>query len=166
MRKLNINIFPIIKREIFKLLQDNDIYINDYCKKYIEHDKFNFSEIEEERKIIITTLEEMGFRESVTLPEIMGKAKELGYKLCDPSAGVYLRLAYKSQKNSNNSVLSGQHKSPDSAIQIVSEQLESDFEFPRGLYIRKVDNKLWLRGFVCDDEHKFSLDNEMAFELE
>jgi hypothetical protein len=165
MRKMNINVFPIVKSDIFKLLNDNDIYINDYCKKYIEHEKFNFSEIEEERKIIIMTLEEMGFTEPVTQPEIMNKAKELGYKLCEPSMGVYLRLVYRNQRNSNNSILRGQHKSPDDAIQIVSKLLESDFTFPRGLYIRKVDNKLWLRGYICDDEHEISIENEMAFEL-
>ena len=80
------------------------------AKKYIEHNKFNFSEIEGQRKIIIVTLEEMGFTESVTHPEIVNKAKKLGYKLCEPSIGVYLRLDYINQKNSNNLILSGQHK--------------------------------------------------------
>ena len=161
---MNVDMFPIAKSEIFHLLEENEIMVNEYCKTYIEHERFRFSDTVGTRKIIILTLEEMDFTEPACIPEIENKAKELDYKLCEPSMGVYLRLHYTHQMNSNNTILSGQQRSPNGAVQIASAPLESDYDFPRGLYIRKVDHKLWLRGFICDDEHLFTIENQFAFE--
>ena len=164
-RIIEVKIFPVEKSKLFDYLEKNRIMVNESCRRYILHENFKFSEREFTKQIIITTLEEMGFTKPCTLMEIFRKAKSIGYDLCDYNLGVYLRLAFLNQVNSKNSILSGQHKSPNSSIQVVSNPVEEDDEFPKGLYLRKVDNQLWLRGFRCDFLHEFEISNEMAFEL-
>ena len=36
---------------------------------------------------------------------------------------------------------------------------------PRSLYLRKVEGVLWLRGYVCSEDHRWSPDDVFAFEL-
>ena len=65
---------------------------------------------------------------------------------------------------SRNSVLSGTHRAPDQAVTVLTAVLEEDNDFPKGLYLRNADGKLWLRGYVCDAEHHFSGDDLFAFQ--
>ncbi len=46
----------------------------------------------------------------------------------------------------------------------MSEILEMDDAFPKGLYLRKVDSNLWLRGYVCDASYSFPGDALFAFQ--
>lgn len=62
-------------------------------------------------------------------------------------------------------VLSGTHSSPDGAVTVLSELLEGDDAFPKGLYLRKVDGNLWLRGYVCDSAYRFPGDALFALEM-
>ena len=110
MKKMKVKVFPIAKKDIYNVFEENNIFINDYCRDFIEHEEFKLSESEDIKNIIILSLEEMGFTEPPTLPEIISKASDLGFRLCEPSIGVYLRLHYKEQTNSTNSVLSGAKK--------------------------------------------------------
>ena len=47
----------------------------------------------------------------------------------------------------------------------LSELLEGDDAFPKGLYLRKVDGGLWLRGYVCDPAYRFPGDALFALEI-
>ncbi|MBE5766959.1 MAG: hypothetical protein E7335_07350 [Clostridiales bacterium] len=95
---------------------------------------------------------------------VIQKAASLGLKPCHPAMGLYLRLAWKTQANSKNTALSGQHRAPDGAVTVLSLPLEKDDVFPKGLYLRSVDGKLWLRGYVCDNLHLWSAEDLFAFE--
>ena len=44
------------------------------------------------------------------------------------------------------------------------EIIERDDELPKGLYLRNVDGRLWLRGYVCDSAYRFSSNDLFAFE--
>lgn len=56
-----------------------------------------------------------------------------------------------------------QGKSPDGAICLLSPQFEEEFTFPRSVYLRKVDQDLWLRAARFDDEYVFPLTTLFAF---
>ena len=78
--------------------------------------------------------------------------------------GFFLRLAWTDQPQSQNSTLTGTHGSPDQAVTVLSEIIEQNDTFPKGLYLRNVDGNLWLRGYVCDDAYRFPGDALFAFE--
>lgn len=87
---------------------------------------------------------------------------EMGYHLPPAHLGVYLRLTLLEQEVSQDAILS-QGKSPDGAICLLSPQLEEEFTFPRSVYLRKVDQDLWLRAARFDDEYAFPLSTIFAF---
>ena len=81
-----------------------------------------------------------------------------------PCTGLFLRLAWRDQPQSRNSVLSGTHSAPDLSVTVLSEIPEQSDAFPKGLYLRNVDGKLWLRGYICDAAYRFPGDTLFAFE--
>ena len=86
------------------------------------------------------------------------------YSSYRPGTALFLRLAWSDQPMSRNSVLSGTHEAPDRAVTVLSEILEENDTFPKGLYLRNVDGVLWLRGYTCDAEYRFPADTLFAFE--
>lgn len=154
---------PFPKNQISRKLEEHNIFINRYAEVFFAHPTFS-TENAREMIIAIGSLREIGLENGGTLNEIFQKIKECGFKPCPTNAGLFLRFTWKDQPQSQNSILSGTYCSPDQAVVVLSEQMETDDAFPKGLYLRNVDGRLWLRGYVCDSEYRFSGDDLFAFE--
>jgi hypothetical protein len=77
-------------------------------------------------------------------------------------AAVFLRLHLTDQSESENTILTGTHRAPDGSITVLSEPLSQDDAFPKGLYLRNVSGRLWLRGYVCDADFLWSASDVFA----
>ena len=154
---------PFPKNRISHKLEEHDILINRYAEVFLAHPVFS-TENTREMTIAIASLREIGLENGGTLNEIFRQIEKSGFKPCPANTGLFLRFAWKNQPQSQNSVLSGTHGSPDQAAVVLSEPIETDDAFPKGLYLRNVDGRLWLRGYVCDSAYRFSGDDLFAFE--
>ena len=154
---------PFPKNRISHKLEEHDILINRYAEVFLAHPAFS-TENTREMTIAIASLREIGLENGGTLNEIFRQIEKSGFKPCPINTGLFLRFAWKNQPQSQNSVLSGTHGSPDQAVVVLSEPIETEDAFPKGLYLRNVDGGLWLRGYVCDSEYRFSGDDLFAFE--
>ena len=154
---------PFPKNRISHKLEEHDILINRYAEVFLAHPAFS-TENTREMTIAIASLREIGLENGGTLNEIFRQIEKSGFKPCPINTGLFLRLAWKNQPQSQNSVLSGTHGSPDQAVVVLSEPIETEDAFPKGLYLRNVDGRLWLRGYVCDSAYRFSGDDLFAFE--
>lgn len=158
---LKANPFP--KNQIFDKLEEHSILINQYAKEFFAHPAFS-TEHTGEMTIAIASLREIGLEKGAALNEIFQQIEKMCLKPCPINTGLFLRITWKSQPKSQNSILSGTHASPEQAVVVLSEQIETDDAFPKGLYLRNVDGKLWLRGYVCDSAYRFSCNDLFAFE--
>ncbi|WP_174852953.1 hypothetical protein [Streptococcus suis] len=164
-QRVRVELFPLKKEEILSYLDDKGILVNDYFKTYLAHPAYQeVQEVVEKQKCLveIVSLAGMGFDREATTPQIEERAVEMGYQLPPAHLGVYLRLTLLEQEVSQDTKLS-QGKSPDGAICLLSPQLEEEFTFPRSVYLRKVDQDLWLRAARFDDEYAFPLTTLFAF---
>ncbi|WP_105158478.1 hypothetical protein [Streptococcus suis] len=161
-QSVRIKLFPLKKEEIPAYLDDKGVFVNDYFKTYLDHSAYQVVEEQQECLVEIVSLADMGFDREATAPQIEERAVEMGYQLPPAPLGVYLRLALLEQEVSQDAILS-QGKSPDGAICLLSPQLEKEFTFPRSVYLRKVDQDLWLRAARFDDEYAFPLTTLFAF---
>ncbi|HFI0148914.1 TPA: hypothetical protein ACGO16_001472 [Streptococcus suis] len=161
-QSVRVELFPLKKEEILVYLADKGILVNDYFKTYLAHPAYQ--EVVERQGCLVevVSLADMGFAREATAPQIEERAVEMGYQLPPAHMGVYLRLALLEQEVSQDAILS-QGKSPDGAICLLSPQLEEEFTFPRSVYLRKVDQDLWLRAARFDDEYAFPLTILFAF---
>ena len=154
---------PFPKNRISHKLEEHDILINRYAEVFLAHPAFS-TENTREMTIAIASLREIGLENGGTLNEIFRQIEKSGFKPCPINTGLFLRFAWKNQPQSQNSVLSGTHGSPDQAVVVLSVPIETDDAFPKGLYLRNVDGRFWLRGYVCDSAYRFSGDDLFAFE--
>lgn len=163
MKKIILKIEPFPIDVIHKRLDAYGILTNDYAEEFFAHPCFKVG-YPREISLTIALLEEIGLDSGAALNEIFMHIPKVNLKPCASSVGLFLRLAWLDQPQSQNSIISGTHSSPDMAVTVLSEILEEDDNFPKGLYLRNVDSNLLLRGYICDDEYRFPSDAIFAFE--
>ena len=166
MKSITIRSFSFPKERLPELLKEHSVLINPYAEQYFSHSGFRTDGCPEELQITIASLHELGFSKGATLKDISEALTDFRLKPCHASTGLFLRIAWKEQRQSSNSVLTGTHHAPDSAVTVFSEPLEGNDDFPKGLYLRNVDGQLWLRGYVCDQDYLWSENDLFAFAQE
>lgn len=161
-KRIKIPLSPLEKDRIVDYLATRGVAVNDFFKLYISHGHYKEVTVAQEMEIEIVTLKDMGFNVPTSSPFIVQRAVEMGYQLPPAHLGFYLRLAFMDQDSSSDVILS-RGQSPDGAICLLSEKLEEDIAFPRSVYLRKVDQELWLRAARFDDDYAFSPSTIFAF---
>ena len=164
MRKFVLKIEPFPSEQIPDVLKEHGILINQYAEEFFAHPRFSIGR-SRETTVTIASLQEIGLENGATLRDIFTHISKTGLKACAVSTGLFLRLAWTDQPQSQNSTLTGTHSSPDQAVTVLSEIIDKDDAFPKGLYLRNVDGNLWLRGYVCDDAYRFPGDALFALEM-
>ncbi len=164
MRRISIERVSMTAEQSLQTLKKQGILTNSYAEKYISHPCFAATEPGEMTAAIIS-LKELGLDGGASLNELFKYIKGTQFSPCPPDTAFFLRLAWTDQPQSQNSVLTGKHSSPDQAVTVLSELLERDDSFPKGLYLRNVDGNLWLRGYVCDSSYRFPDDALFALKM-
>ena len=164
MRFITVRAEPFPKEQLPDILKQHAIFTNAYADSYFAHPGFCTDRFPDEVQIGIVSLQELGFEQGATLQEIAEALPDRQLGPCPAAAGLFLRIAWKEQEQSGNTVLTGTHQAPDRAVTVFSPLLEKDDGFPKGLYLRNVDGKLWLRGYICDDTYRWSGSDLFAFE--
>lgn len=154
MLRISIKRVPMTAEQSLETLMEHGILTNRYAEKYISHHCFAAGEPEEMTAAIIS-LEELGLDRGASLNELFQYIKGTQFSPCPPDTALFLRLAWTDQPQSQNSILTGTHSSPAQAVTVLSNLLERNDAFPKGLYLRNVDGNLWLRGYVCDSAYRF-----------
>jgi hypothetical protein len=88
----------------------------------------------------------------------------MGLALCPADTAPYLRLAMTWQRNAPDSELSA-GRSPAGALKVAAPLLSDDLEYPKGFYLRVIDQQPWLRGYRCDFAYRFDATDRFAFRL-
>ena len=160
----SLNRVPLPADRILHRLEERGIQINHDAEQYISHPRFS-AEQPGEMTAAVASPDELGLENGASLDELFRHIQETPFDPCPPDTGFFLRLAWTDQPQSGNSILTGTHGSPDQAVTVLSGILEQDNAFPKGLYLRKVNGSLWLRGYVCDFTYRFPGNALFAFEM-
>lgn len=151
------------RAELIGALAEAGVGLNVYASTLLEHGVFDDTAVEA-ITVVGRTVGELGLEGGGTLPQILAAARERGLLPCPPVTGPYLRLAVLDQTTASEPVMSN-GRAPTGSVTVASERLRDDDEYPRGFYLRVLDGRPWLRGYRCDDEHAWSLDDRFAFRL-
>ena len=146
------------------LPEKRGILLNDFARTYLHHPALAQTEVPGTLTFVLCTPSELGLTEGCTLAQLVKHAAKFGLSPCHPAAAVYLRLHLTDQAESTNQTLSGTHRAPDGSITVVCAPLPLEDGFPRGLYLRNVSGRLWLRGYVCPDSFLWSSADVFALE--
>ncbi|MCI0155411.1 hypothetical protein KNO15_01710 [Leifsonia shinshuensis] len=153
----------LTRAELRTALRAGGVLLNTHAETLLDHPVFDLRDPEEVR-IVERGVADLGLVDGATLPEVYAGAHARGLSLCPPDAGPYLRLAWTSQADAPDTVLSA-GRSPAGALKVASAQLSTDVEYPKGFYVRVVVGRLWLRGYRCDDEYLYEPGDRFAFRV-
>lgn len=149
--------------QLLTRLKNAGVQMNAYAEQYMSDSCFPAELPAVEITLRLVTPDTLGCGTGASLQTIFACAKERGLLLCPAETGAYLRLALQDQRRSQSSVLTGEHRAPEGAITVASAPLHDADDFPKGVYLRNVDDVLWLRGYCCTEEYGWPGDSVFAF---
>jgi len=153
----------ISKNILLNKLRESGIMMNEFSEIIFSSVLFQTSTEKQSISIIEASIKDIGFTKGATLSEISERIKEYGYADCPLEVGPYLRLKYTDQKEVDSGNIKNQN--PPGALVLFSIPLENDDDFPKGFYLRKMDGKLWLRGYRCSMDYVWIPEDRFIFKL-
>ena len=97
------------------------------------------------------------------ITDIFERAIQLGLALCPLELAPYYRLHYRDQPEGSRGKPVLEHQAPYGSITIASAILTANDDFPKGFYLRRIEDVLWLRGYRSGADHIWSPNDRFAF---
>lgn len=148
------------KHELLAKLKDTSILLNEYANILFSSELFMTSGTSQTASVIELSVNDLGFPDGANLAKVRNRARELGLLECPIELGPYFRLQYLDQVEAK---IISKHKAPKGSVTIISKPLMDSDDFPKGFYLRRIDGKLWLRGYKCDMQYKWEPFDMLAF---
>lgn len=154
------------KEQLLAHLKEVHVLLNDAAKTLFASELFTTSSIRQNLSTIEIAVVELGFPHGAKMPEIHARALEVGLRLPPLELGPHMRLQYKDQPEGHIGHPVTKHRAPPGSLNIASAPVCKDHEFPKGFYLRRIENVLWLRGYREDLEHLYDAEDRFIFCLE
>nr|WP_188634367.1 helicase [Lentibacillus kapialis] len=153
----------LTKSQLFQKMQQHSIMMNELGKKLFADDRFTTTDKTYSLKTVELTVRDLGLPEGATTSQLFTRAMQLDLALCPLELGPYLRLEYRDQPEGYLEKPARKYQAPYGSITIASGTLTDDVEFPKGFYLRRINDVLWLRGYVADDKYVWGPDDHFVF---
>ncbi len=153
----------LTKAELLQALQSNAIAMNESAERLFASEQFTTAATRYAVTTVELTVRDLGFPRGATIAEIYARAGALGLGLCPLELGPHLRLQYRDQPEGDWGQPVRRHQAPCGSITIASEQLTDDDAFPKGFYLRRIQDVLWLRGYRSGPAHVWEPDDHFIF---
>ena len=155
----------ISRMELLNKLKMAGVLLNEFSNILFSSKLFKTSSEKRSITIIEISLKDLGFPVGATLSEIRERTKEYGLSDCPLEVGPYLRLKYVNQEEVLEDSLERKNHTPPGCLTIFSKPLLNDDEFPKGFYLRKMDGKLWIRGYRCTMDFVWDPNDKFIFKI-
>lgn len=160
---ITLTIGDLPRAKLMEALTDADVHLNESAETLLNDEAFDHPDPQKVR-LVERSVAELGLRSGGSLSDILRAVELDGLELCPPVTGPYLRLVLRHQGNAPDSVLSV-GTAPSASLTIGSAPISADDEYPKGFYLRVIDEALWLRGYRCTDEHTWDPDDRFALRV-
>ncbi|HDZ3730110.1 TPA: hypothetical protein RSW61_001706 [Vibrio harveyi] len=128
--------------ELFQELKEQHIQFNQFALQLFEDQIIQTKQRGQTLSVLVTTPSELRAPFGATLAELVAHAALKGLEPCPLAVASYL-------------LLQGISLTKDEYITLASLPLAQEETYPRGLYLRKRDDGVWLRGYRCEDAFIF-----------
>ena len=136
--------------ELLQELKEQRIQFNPFALQLFEDQVIQTKQHAQTLSLSIVTPSELGASFGATLAELVAHAALKGLEPCPLAVAP-------------NLLLQGISLTKDEYVTLASLPLAKEETYPRGLYLRKRDDGLWLRGYRCDDDFIFPPSMKFVF---
>ncbi|WP_145318535.1 helicase [Paenibacillus xylanexedens] len=158
-----VDVGGLTKPQLIQKLDQHSILLNKYGEQLLYDDRFIVSSTKQSLQTVELTVRQLGFSDGASTFQLFRRANDLGLECCPVELGPYLRMQYLDQPEICSTNISEGNKAPSGSITIASAALTEDIDFPKGFYLRRINDKLWLRGYLADDLHIWSPHDRFIF---
>ena len=152
------------KSELLSQLESARVRLNEAAQVLFADDRFTTSPASSLVEIVELSVANLGFGSGgATFDQIVAQATAVGLSLCPLELGPHFRLQYADQPEGSLGKPASQHRAPPGSITVASGLLANDDDTPKGLYLRRIEGVLWLRGYRSWPGHVWSPDDVFAF---
>lgn len=137
-----------------------DVRLNASAEQLLADPVLSEARTPETITVVERTVADLGLSDGGVLSAIFAAAEDAGLALCPIATAAHLRLAWTDQENAPDSVLRA-GRAPSGACTVASPRPPG--EGPAGFYLRVIEGVPWLRGYHCDDEHRWSPTDRFIF---
>lgn len=160
-----VRIGGMSKPELIDDLKNHRIELNEAGRSLFANDGFTTSEVPSHVETVEITVLNLGYAQGAAIADISKRAISLGLSLCPLELGPHFRLQYLDQPEGQNGRPVTQHKAPLGSITIVSAPISEDEDTPKGFYLRRINDVLWLRGYRSEPNHIWSPEDHLVFSI-
>ena len=153
----------VTKEQLLFQLQEAHVQLNDAAMELFGSELFTTSSAGRCLTTVELAVTNLGFSDGATMPEIQRAAISQGLCLPPLELGPNLRLQYLDQPEGHLGHEITKHRAPFGSLTIASAPISDDHAFPKGFYLRRIEEKLCLRGYRSDLEHIYHPDDRLVF---
>ncbi|MGQ8874407.1 helicase [Paenibacillus sp. TSA_86.1] len=158
-----VEVGGLSKAQLKHKLQHCSIRMNEYGHKLFDDEKFIVSEPKRSLETVELSVENLGFLNGATTLQLFQAADAHGLQLCPVDLGPFLRIQHLDQPEIYTSSSDKGNQAPSGSLTIASQPLSADDYFPKGFYLRRINDELWLRGYTADNLHVWNPDDRFIF---
>jgi hypothetical protein len=151
---LELVVGGVSKSDLLRELAEQSVSLNEYARVLFDDPKFTTSPEPYSVRLVSVSLADIGLPDGGLWGDIVDRAASAGLRPCPLEVAPHLRLAYQDQP-------------VGPYLTVVSLRLRSDDEYPNGLYLRRLEEGLWLRGYNSGPENLWPRDfSDFVFAME
>lgn len=161
---LPLTVATLSRPRLLESLQRARIHLNASAQTLLEAPVFD-EPAPQSVTLVERALSELGLKAGAALPRIFDAAQSHGLSLCPVATGPYLRLAWLSQPNAPDAIMSN-GRAPTASLTIAAPPLRpGEDDYPKGFYLRVINGRPWLRGYRCDLTYGWNPDDRFVFSI-
>jgi hypothetical protein len=142
------------------------IKLNTHANTLLTSDKFQTAQTaitQRDIKVAIVSVRDLGFDHGANTADVYQRAFARQLALCPISLAPHFRLQYQDQPEGASNQPRMPNSAPPGAITIACAPIDTDDDFPKGFYLRRIEGELWLRGYHADSTHVWHANDCFAF---
>lgn len=154
----------LTKEALLVKLREAAVQMNVYATAFLFDERFVVSKTAYVLDVEICSLASLGLRDGGNFSQVLAAALACGLHPCPAEVGPQLRLQLLDQLEDRTGDDASERGAPRGSITVASTPLkENDDDFPKGLYLRRLDGSLWLRGYRSWPGHIWRAADVFAF---
>lgn len=162
----HVSIGGASKAELLTRLAAAQVRLNPMALALFADDRFTTTAVESVLEVAFTTVDQLGLGTGATFGQVVERAAAAGLSLCPLELGPHLRLQFTDQGEGSMGQPASQHCAPAGAVTVASAPLCDDDEAPKGLYLRRIEGAVWLRGYRSWPGHVWSPADVFVFAVD
>lgn len=151
------------KPELMKQLRSAGVELNAYAQALFDDSRFSPANAITSVGVTALSVADLGLPDGARFAEILARAEDLGLSPCPLEMGPHLRLQFLQQVEASVGHPATAQGAPAGSLTVASLPLDDSDETPKGFYLRRVDGRLWLRGYRSWPGHVWSPCDQLVF---